>query len=158
MFNLFVVWMLTGIWHGANFTFALWGFFYFVLITAEKLTGVEKKIGWPGHIYTMIFVVIGWVIFRAESLGDMAVYLGAMFERADGGMADAAAFAWLKQTQIYYAAALICSTPLIARLDRKMQQNPWWNFGYVAVMAALFVLTVTFIFNQSYNPFIYFNF
>ena len=158
VFNLFVVWMLTGIWHGANFTFFLWGFFYFVLLTIEKLTNLEEKTGWWGHIYTMFFVIIGWVIFRAESLGDMAVYLQAMFGRAAGGLTDAGAFAWLKQTQVYYAAALICSTPLISKLDRKCKGSPWWNMGYVAVMAALFLVTLTYIFNQSYNPFIYFNF
>lgn len=101
--------MLTGIWHGANFTFFLWGFFYFVLLTVEKLANLEKRIGWWGHIYAMFFVIIGWVIFRAESLDDMAVYLQAMFGRAAGGLIDEGALAWLKQTQVYYLAALICS-------------------------------------------------
>lgn len=66
--NLFVVWFLTGIWHGANWTFMLWGVMYFVLITAEKLTNFPSKIKGLGHIYTLFFVLIGWVIFRADSL------------------------------------------------------------------------------------------
>ncbi len=158
VFNLFVVWMLTGIWHGAAWTFFLWGFLYFVLLTVEKLTGIDKKMGWFGHVYTLFFVIIGWVIFRAESLSDLGVYLGAMFGRASGGLVDAGALAFIKQTQVYYIAAIICSTPVIAKLDRKMKQYAWWNIGYVLVLAAMFVVTLTFIFNQSYNPFIYFNF
>jgi len=158
VFNLFVVWMLTGIWHGAAWTFFLWGFLYFVLLTVEKLTGIDKKMGWFGHIYTLFFVIIGWVIFRAESLSDLGVYLGAMFGRASGGLVDAGALAFIKQTQVYYIAAIVCSTPVIAKLDRKMKKYAWWNIGYVLVLAAMFVVTLTFIFNQSYNPFIYFNF
>ena len=158
VFNLFVVWMLTGIWHGAAWTFFLWGFLYFVLLTVEKLTGIDKKMGWFGHIYTLFFVIIGWVIFRAESLSDLGVYLGAMFGRASGGLVDAGALAFIKQTQVYYIAAIICSTPVIAKFDRKMKKYAWWNIGYVLVLAAMFVVTLTFIFNQSYNPFIYFNF
>lgn len=158
VFNLFVVWMLTGIWHGAAWTFFLWGFLYFVLLTVEKMTGIDKKMGWFGHIYTLFFVIIGWVIFRAESLSDLGVYLGAMFGRASGGLVDAGALAFIKQTQVYYIAAIICSTPVIAKLDRKMKKYAWWNIGYVLVLAAMFVVTLTFIFNQSYNPFIYFNF
>ena len=158
VFNLFVVWMLTGIWHGAEWTFFLWGFLYFVLLTVEKLIGFDRKLGWFGHVYTMFFVIIGWVIFRAESLSDMCVYLGAMFGRASGGLVDDGALAFLKQTQVYYLAAIVCSTPLFARLDRKLKQYAWWNIGYVIALAALFVVTLTFVFNQSYNPFIYFNF
>lgn len=158
VFNLFVVWMLTGIWHGAEWTFFLWGFLYFVLLTMEKLTGIDKKMGWFGHIYTMFFVIIGWVIFRAESLSDMCIYLGAMFGRAAGGLTDAGAWAFLKQTQVYYLAAIICSTPLIAHFDRKLKKYAWWNICYVLALTALFIVSLTFIFNQSYNPFIYFNF
>lgn len=158
VWNLFVVWMLTGIWHGANWTFFLWGFLYFVLLTVEKLTRIDKKMGWFGHVYTMLFVILGWVIFRADSLSDLAVYLGAMFGRASNGLVDDGALAFLKQRQVYYIAALICVTPLIANLDRKLKKHAAWNIGYVAVMAAMFVVTITFIFRQSYNPFIYFNF
>ena len=67
--NLFVVWALTGIWHGANWTFLAWGLLYFVLLTFEKLSGLGKKNYWWGHIYTMVFVIIGWVIFRSTGMG-----------------------------------------------------------------------------------------
>lgn len=158
VFNLFVVWMLTGIWHGAAWTFFLWGFLYFVLLTVEKLTGMSEKMkGW-GHLYTLFFVTIGWVIFRSESLGGMLTYLGAMFGRAGEGLWDAGALAYLNQSKVYLIAAVVCSTPVIANLDKKLKTKVWWNIGYIFALAAIFVVTITFIFNQSYNPFIYFNF
>lgn len=158
VFNLFVVWMLTGIWHGAAWTFFVWGFLYFVLLTAEKLTGMSKNTKRWGHVYTMFFVMIGWVIFRSESLKGMLVYLGAMFGRAKEGLWDAGALAYLNQSKLYLLAAVVCSTPAIAMLDGKLKKNAWWNIGYVAALTGIFVVTITFIFNQSYNPFIYFNF
>ncbi len=158
VFNLFVVWMLTGIWHGAAWTFFLWGFLYFVLLTVEKLTGMSEKMkGW-GHLYTLFFVTVGWVIFRSESLGGMLTYLGAMFGRAGEGLWDAGALAYLNQSKFYLTAAVVCSTPVIANLDKKLKTKVWWNIGYIFALAAIFVVTITFIFNQSYNPFIYFNF
>jgi alginate O-acetyltransferase complex protein AlgI len=84
VFNLFIVWFLTGVWHGANWTFFVWGLMYFVLISLEKLTGFYKKIGFFGHIYTMLFVVFGWVIFRADSLTSAYAYLTAMFGGGGG--------------------------------------------------------------------------
>ena len=158
VFNLFVVWMLTGIWHGAAWTFFLWGFLYFVLLTVEKLTGMPEKVGTWGRFYTLFFVIIGWVIFRSESLRGMLVYLGAMFGRAAGGLWDAGALAYLNQSKFYLIAAVICSTPIITIYDRRMRRRLWWSAGYVAVLTGIFLVTITFIFNQSYNPFIYFNF
>ncbi len=80
VFNLFVVWSLTGIWHGANWTFLCWGLMYFVLLVIEKLTGWEKK--YPDkmivlrRIYTLFFVLMGWVLFRADSITDAwGIYL-----------------------------------------------------------------------------------
>ncbi len=82
IFNLFIIWFLTGLWHGANTTFIVWGLLYFVLITAEKLTEFEKhnkKFIFLRWAYTMFFVVLGWVIFRADSLHAAIDYLKAMF-------------------------------------------------------------------------------
>ena len=79
IFNLFVVWLLTGIWHGANWTFIVWGLFYFVLLVMEKQTSLVKKKAWWGHIYTMLFVIIGWVIFRAKNITNAYEYIKVMF-------------------------------------------------------------------------------
>ena len=78
--NLFVVWLLTGIWHGANWTFLLWGLYYFVLLVLEKFCGLGR--GWPEWcrwLYTIFMVNLGWVFFRAESLGAALIHIRAMF-------------------------------------------------------------------------------
>ena len=66
-------------WHGANWTFIAWGLMYFVILTIEKLTGLGKKSYWWGHLYTMVLVIIGWVIFRSTGMGNAFLYIKAMF-------------------------------------------------------------------------------
>ena len=79
IFNLFVVWLLTGIWHGANWTFIAWGLFYFILLVIEKQTGLDKKKAWWGHIYTMFFVILAWVLFRATNITNAYEYIKVLF-------------------------------------------------------------------------------
>ena len=82
VFNLFIVWTLTGLWHGANWTFIVWGLMYFVLIGFEKLTDFNKKASKKvllRHCYTLFFVIIGWVIFRATDMMHAINYLKVLF-------------------------------------------------------------------------------
>ncbi len=156
--NLFIVWALTGVWHGANWTFIAWGILYFVLLTFEKLTGLNKKNYRWGHIYTMFFVILGWVIFRSANLGDAVLYIKAMFGIGTTGFVDRAFPAYLKQNGVYYLAALICSVPIIPRLEKKLETCRLWQYARTVFILMLFILSVSYICNNSYNPFIYFNF
>lgn len=156
--NLFVVWALTGIWHGANWTFLAWGLMYFVLLTVEKISGMDKKAHWWGHIYTLLFVIIGWVIFRSTGMGNAFIYIKAMFGIGAKGMTDSAVGAWLAQNWIYYVLALMGCVPLISRLEVKWKDTAVWKIGYVICVLTAFFVSVSFIMNQAYNPFIYFNF
>ena len=158
IFNLFVVWALTGIWHGANWTFIAWGLMYFVLLTFEKLTGLTKKNYWWGHIYTMVFVIIGWVIFRAVNLGDAIIYIKAMFGINAKGFMDKAVFAYIAQNWVYYVFALIGCAPIVPWMDKKLENNKVWQVIYAVGLVAAMVISVSFISNNAYNPFIYFNF
>lgn len=158
IFNLFVVWALTGIWHGANWTFIAWGLMYFVLLTFEKLTGLTKKNYWWGHIYTMVFVIIGWVIFRAVNLGDAIIYIKAMFGLNAKGFMDKAVFAYIAQNWVYYVFALIGCAPIVPWIDKKLENNKVWQIVYAVGLVAAMVISVSFISNNAYNPFIYFNF
>ena len=104
VFNLFVVWSLTGLWHGANFTFIAWGLMYFVLIAMEKLTGFDKKKGkglmpfkW---LYTILFVVLGWVLFRADSITDAFEYIKSMFALNSNAICDGMFTGYLKQNAV----------------------------------------------------------
>lgn len=156
--NLFVVWALTGIWHGANWTFLAWGLMYFVLLTMEKLTGFHKKSYWWGHLYTLLFVMIGWVIFRSSGMGNAFTYIKAMFGIGAKGVVDSAVGAYLIQNGIYYLLALLGCFPLLKKLEAKWQDSKIWQMGYTVCVLLAFLVSVSFIMNQAYNPFIYFNF
>ena len=156
--NLFVVWALTGIWHGANWTFLAWGLMYFVLLAMEKFSGLDKKPHWWGHFYTLLFVIIGWVIFRSTGMGNAFTYIKAMFGIGAKGVVDGAVLAWLVQNWIYYVLALAGCIPLIPRLEEKWKDTVAWKVGYGICVLFAFFVSVSFIMNQAYNPFIYFNF
>lgn len=156
--NLLIVWGLTGIWHGANWTFIAWGLLYFVILTFEKLSGLSRKNYWWGHIYTMVLVIIGWVIFRAVNLGDAILYIKAMFGIGAKGIIDKAVFAYIAQNWIYYVFALIGCAPIMPWIDKKLANNKAWQAVYAVGMVVVLVVSVSFISNNAYNPFIYFNF
>lgn len=160
VFNLFVVWSLTGIWHGASWTFALWGLIYFVLIALEKLTGFEKKLHIPilGNLYTLFFVVMGWVLFRADTVEEAFRYISVMFG-ANGVLVDNISLFTLKENAAFFVAAIVCSTPAVKWLyDRFLKRNAVLLTGYYLIIALFMMLSVSYMVKGSYNPFIYFNF
>lgn len=158
IFNLFVVWLLTGIWHGANWTFIAWGLMYFVILAFEKLTGLSKKEYWWGHIYTMLLVIIGWVIFRSTGMGNAFLYIKAMFGIGAKGLVDKAVWAYIAQNWIYFIFAIIGSVPLMPWIDSRLKTNRVWQTVYAVGLVICLVVSVSFISNNAYNPFIYFNF
>lgn len=159
IYNIFMVWLLTGIWHGANWTFIVWGLMYFVLLIFEKFTGIAKKKGWYMHIYTMFFVIIGWVIFRAESLTAALKYIGNMFGIGATGFADATVLEALTNAGAVFVAAIIFSMPVVSWLDKrvKLSKSVRDIVAAVAVMV-VFVVSVLICIKATYNPFIYLNF
>lgn len=158
VFNLFVVWALTGIWHGANWTFIAWGMMYFVLLTIEKLTGFHEKLGWFGHIYTLFFVILGWVVFRSGSMTEAVDYIKAMFGFGCNGFWDAGAVQYMKQYAIYYIWGLLCCFPYIRKMNRIYDKKIVWSAVYTVATVGILVFSILFIFSNAYNPFIYFNF
>lgn len=167
IFNLFVVWLLTGIWHGANWTFILWGLLYFIVLTIEKLAKVKPgQSRWWGHIYTMIVVCLAWVVFRSDSVSDAWIYIKATFGAGSGAIIDGAVAAYIKQNAIYYVMALVGCLPVLGRLesyfDDKNLENKtislMWNLLFLGGMGILTLVAVSFIINNAYSPFIYFNF
>lgn len=156
--NLFIVWALTGIWHGANWTFLAWGLLYFVLLTAEKLLGLHKKKYWWGHLYTLFFVMIGWVIFRSSGMGNAITYVEAMFGIGAKGVWDSAVLAYLTQNGVYYILAVLGCFPILPGLEEKWKDRKLWQIAYGMGVILVFLVSVSFIMNQAYNPFIYFNF
>jgi len=155
LFNLFVVWTLTGIWHGAEWTFLFWGLFYFVLLAFEKLTGLPKrfnhKVARGGYrVFTMVAVIAAWVIFRAESIRVALRYLLSM-AGSSGLMTgvDLAVFYLREYWYIWIIAILYLKWETIS--DRAKYQLVWLELP-------LFIYAVSNLVIDAYNPFIYFNF
>ena len=164
LLNLFTVWLLTGIWHGANWTFVAWGLMYFVLLAMEKRTGLDKRqTGLPGTVlrrsYTLLFVMLGWVIFKSDSLSHTWQYFGAMLGGNGLGFADGRFVQDFRTALLPLAAAVLFSMPVAPFLKTRMNtQRPVLQILYYAVLFALFVLSVASIESSAHNPFIYFNF
>lgn len=164
VFNLFAVWFLTGLWHGANWTFIIWGLMYFVLLTIEKLTGfhqnnktVVSKI--LLSVYTLFFVLMGWVVFRAESLSAAISYIGTMFGVGAESLCDPVFLQSLKQLSVWLVFGVLLSTPIVPFIKKKLpQNNVVLNVLYCVMMVLLFIVATSSIVSNSYNPFIYFNF
>ena len=165
VFNLAVVWLCTGLWHGADWSFLLWGAWYGLIIIAEKLLGLPKRLKTCGarlgyRAVTLLAVLFGWVLFRAESLFAAGQYVAAMLGYGNG-YGDAGFY--LSEYFLIFAVALVASTPLLKRLkERLLQAKPQWRtaLGALGVLSqvVLFCVGVSFLVMDAHDPFIYFNF
>ena len=165
--NLFVVWFLTGIWHGANWTFLVWGLFYFVCLLTEKLTGLPEKLeaGALGirairHLYTMAAVVIAWVMFRADTVTKGIQYIGWMFGIDSAGVVDAMFLSYLQRGGILFFIAVLFAMPVYPLLKKKCQRikGKMAEVAGSLLIIGVFLLSLLVVVSSSYNPFIYFNF
>jgi D-alanyl-lipoteichoic acid acyltransferase DltB (MBOAT superfamily) len=159
IFNLLILWLLTGLWHGADWTFIAWGLFYFLLLVVERFTGIEKKLGVFSRFYTLFFVIIGWVLFRAESITLAARYVGAMFGFGSAGLIDETFWHYFSSGKWVLAAGIVLSTPFVPFLKRRIGvATKVYQVVSAVGLAALFCLSLLVCIKSSYNPFIYFNF
>ena len=152
--NIFVVWALTGIWHGANWNFICWGLYYFVLLMIEKmflLPYLKKGRIWP-HIYTLFFVVIGWAMFVGNEPG---VQFGLLFRKLFIPSSGVSPLYFLRSYGVLLIVSLICSTPLIARIWDVLKKRTWTR---LLTLGTLLVITVAYIVGSTNSPFLYFNF
>ena len=164
--NMFVVWFLTGLWHGAAWNFVLWGLYYGVLLTLEKYVWGEKLAKlpkWLCHFYAILIVVFGFVIFVFDDMGQLGNYLSLMFGMG-GNMFFGLELIWyVKNYAPLLLAALLLAFPLYPFLKKKAEGlsrggkaalSLGTGIGYVL----LFVLTTAYLVNDTYNPFLYFRF
>ena len=162
--NLFVVWLVTGIWHGANWTFIVWGLWHLLWITFEKLLFFpkfqnNKYINKFYYFLTLIIVIIGWVIFRSENLSIAYEYLTVMFIPFNHSFGNAlewtsATSFLLKDCLFIILIAIVFSHPFIF----SQFKNKLPKFIQFAIYFAIFFLSVSFSLTSTYDPFIYFNF
>ena len=161
MFNMMVVWTLTGLWHGAAWTYFLWGFGFGVFLVIERLTGLgkwmsEHKIG---HFYAMFVVVTITVMIRSDNLHVARIFYGSMFGLGGAPLWNPLTGAFLREYGAFLAAGVLFSLPVPELLRDRLHVSP--SLMKVAGSACLLALTfvaVTYIAVGSYNPFIYFNF
>jgi D-alanyl-lipoteichoic acid acyltransferase DltB (MBOAT superfamily) len=156
--NTFVVWLLTGIWHGANWTFIAWGLGYFVLLTIERIAGRTEGSRVIGRIYTLAAVVILWVVFRADSLSLAGRYISQMFG-AGGMLWDEMASSVLAGGGLMLLVSAIVSFPVARAVADRLALSELTRKN-IAAVGAIFLLLVCIAkcLSSAYNPFIYFNF
>lgn len=154
--NLFIVWALTGIWHGANYTFLTWGLFYFALLLLEKVTGFTEKLGVLAHIYALLAIIVGWVIFRSGSLGQALDYVAVMFGGA--ALTDRFFYEYLTGCASVLVVGIVLACPVVPYLQRRFAGTRGLELVEPCVGAGIFLLALLMCITSSYSPFIYFNF
>lgn len=161
--NIFIVWFLTGLWHGASWNFVVWGLYFGILLTIEKLFLLKILNGRPkiiGNIYTMAIVIIGWVLFEFDNLGKGIKYIGAMFGYGTKGLFNGKTVYYLYTNLILFILLIIFSTPYPKKMFDKVRAK-FNNFGIVVsaiiYLCIMFVATA-YLVNDTYNPFLYFRF
>ncbi|MEW8966937.1 MBOAT family protein [Exiguobacterium alkaliphilum] len=169
--NLAIVWILTGVWHGASWTFIAWGAYYGLFIMLERafLGAWLKALPAPlAHAFTLFVVIIGWVFFRADDFPYALSYLSAMFNLNGAPVWDSEAMFYFVQYGVILVIAMIAATPLpklfgekVLRLEqdsKKLWVNYMAGFMRLGFMATIFIFAVSYIVASSFNPFIYFRF
>ena len=160
--NLLIVWSLTGFWHGAGWNFVMWGLYYFVILFIEKLfllKALDKLPKFFRHVYALLLIVIGWVIFASDDVSVLLPYLGSMFgaNGAVGGMDVYTLFT----KAVLIVICCVASTELPKRLflSATGAMNEKAAFTIKSVMTiALLALSMILLIGDSYNPFLYFRF
>lgn len=162
--NICVVWLLTGLWHGANWTFVLWGAYFGVLLIIEKmflLKALKKAPAIVGHIYTMFFVIISWVIFALDDMKSVIGYIGAMFG-AGGALYDKTSLYLLSTNIILLVILALASTDIPAKLGNslvdRLGEKPLSAVVQNVVFAAVILISTAYLVDATYNPFLYFRF
>lgn len=165
--NILIVWILTGIWHGAGWNFLIWGLWFAVWLILEKL-GLKKVLdvlpGFVGRMYSWLIVLISWVFFSIESMGGAWQYLQVMFGIGGNTLYDREAAFMGLESLILFVVAVMASTPLVKAIAQGLKKS---RNGYTVACyrvlekllpALLLIISIAYIVDATYNPFLYFRF
>lgn len=168
LFNIFTVWFLTGLWHGANWNFILWGLYYGIILILEKMVlgkYIKKTPKVFQHIYTMFLVIIGWLLFRSETIVYAKEYLGVMFGVGDYEIINIKSLYYLIEYKYAFIVGILVSIPIYPYIMKKLEniKNKWTKIllrDYIksVFLILLFLLCIMYLINSTFNPFIYFRF
>lgn len=151
--NMLVVWFLTGFWHGADWNFMLWGLYYFILLALEKMFLLDflknKKV--LARVYTLMAIAVGWAIFYITDLPALGGFIVKMFSFSGG----VSAVYFFKNYIISIIVGILCSTTLTTKFYDKFKDN---NLVMIPLLTVIFLLSIAYLVDSTYNPFIYFRF
>jgi alginate O-acetyltransferase complex protein AlgI len=163
--NVFTVWFLTGLWHGANWNFIIWGLYFGILLIIEKflLNDLLRKLPpAAGHIYTLFFAAISFIIFNTNNITECIVYIKGMLGILDIPFSNAETYYYLRSYGFTLIIAAVGSTPLVTETVRKIKLNKngeaFLNISEPVVLVSLLLLITGYLIDGSFNPFLYFRF
>ena len=164
--NMFIVWFLTGLWHGAAWNFVLWGLYYGVLLTLEKYIWGNKLEKLPRliqHLYALGIVVVGFVIFTFDNLSEMFGYISAMFAMAGNGFFSTECIWYIENYGMILGIACVLSFPIYPWICKRVQSKEKVVGTLSSVVSVvgylvLFMLAISSLVSDTYNPFLYFRF
>ena len=159
LFNTLVVWMLTGLWHGASWNFVLWGLlFAFMLLLEKWVLPLEKLPGWLRHGYVLLVVALSFVLFNAVDLNQALSDFRALFGMAGLPVITKATVYYLRSYGLLFAAGILGATPLVRNQLRKWEHTALVTWLEPAAMLVLLLLCTAYLVDGSFNPFLYFRF
>lgn len=159
--NILIVWTLTGLWHGAAWNFVVWGLYFALILSFEKLfllKALERTPRVIQHVYALTLVVLGWVLFNSSSLSHAAGYLAALFRAPDKAYDTGQALYYLLEYLPEWGCCILFSLPIGPWFRRRWETRAWYAPAVTAAAAILFLLSLLWVVSSSFNPFIYFRF
>ena len=158
--NLLIVWFLTGLWHGASWNFVVWGLYFGVLLIIEKFVlkkVLDKMPSYIGHLYTLFFVIISWVIFACPTLEDGLNYISIMFN-FNNEIISTESIYLISTHFVLFIIAIIGCTPIFKKIKEKLKNNKLFMIIEIIICLILFFISLSFLVGSTYNPFLYFRF
>ncbi|NLY54185.1 MAG: MBOAT family protein [Firmicutes bacterium] len=159
--NLFLVWFLTGFWHGAAWNFILWGLYMGLLIAVERLflAKLLRRVSRPlRHLYVLLALMPSWALFAIEDLTQLRAYLGIMLGLGGARLVDPVFVYYLGNNALLGAILLLAATPFFAQLARRVKPKSRLRWLQPIVLVIILFLTTAYLVADTYNPFLYFRF
>lgn len=162
--NIFIVWFLTGFWHGASWNFIIWGLMFGVLLIIEKI-GLErilKKIPVINHFYVLFFIMISFIIFNAEDMSDAFLNIKGLFGFNHESFSNIETIYYLKSYLIILIISCIGATPILKNIVLKIKNNKYGK-NIINILEPIFIIIImiivtAYLVDNSFNPFLYFRF